>query len=264
MDTYKNRVRVAAHRGNSRYYPENTLLGFKEALKLNVDQLEIDLHMTKDGEIIMMHDHKVDRTTNGEGLIRDLTLAEIKALDAGSWKGEEFKGTQVPTFVEFLEMMKDYPDMTINVELKDYPTEGDDWAYISCDKSIALLEEYGWGDRIWINCWHAGLLEYVDKKYNHKYRLHGYFPFSVLKGEVTRPPYDYFHCACLWKKSPEEPVRDKEDFDLTISAGVEPWIYYSDDSEESWLKGCERGAMLITANDPAKCIAFLQKHGWHD
>lgn len=58
MDTYKNKVRVAAHRGNSKYYPENTILGFKEALKLNVDQLEIDLHMTKDGEIIMMHDHE--------------------------------------------------------------------------------------------------------------------------------------------------------------------------------------------------------------
>ena len=116
MDTYKNKVRVAAHRGNSKYYPENTILGFKEALKLNVDQLEIDLHMTKDGEIIMMHDHKVDRTTNGTGLVRDFTLEEIKKLDAGSWKGEEFAGTQVPTFVEFLELLKDYPEMTVNVE----------------------------------------------------------------------------------------------------------------------------------------------------
>ena len=74
MDTYKNHVRVSAHRGNSKFYPENTLLSFREALKLNVDQLEIDLHMTKDGAIILMHDHEVDRTTNGTGLIRDLML----------------------------------------------------------------------------------------------------------------------------------------------------------------------------------------------
>ena len=159
MDTYKNKVRVAAHRGNSKYYPENTILGFKEALKLNVDQLEIDLHMTKDGEIIMMHDYKVDRTTNGTGLVRDFTLEEIKKLDAGSWKGEEFAGTQVPTFVEFLELLKDYPEMTVNVELKDYPTEEDtEWAYTSADKSIALLEKYDMSDRIWINCWNGQLL----------------------------------------------------------------------------------------------------------
>ena len=99
MDTYKNTVRVAAHRGNSRYYPENTLIGFRSALELPVDQLEIDLHMCKDGHIVMMHDHTVDRTTNGTGRVRDFTLAQLKELDAGSWKGEEFAGTQIPTFI---------------------------------------------------------------------------------------------------------------------------------------------------------------------
>ena len=120
MDTYKNAVRIAAHRGNSKYYPENTIIAFKSALQLPVDQLEIDLHMSKDGHIVMMHDHTVDRTTNGTGRVRDLTLAELKELDAGSWKGEQFAGTRIPTFVEFLEMLKDYPEMTVNVELKDY------------------------------------------------------------------------------------------------------------------------------------------------
>ena len=264
MDTYKNKVRVAAHRGNSKYYPENTILGFKEALKLNVDQLEIDLHMTKDGEIIMMHDHKVDRTTNGTGLVRDFTLEEIKKLDAGSWKGEEFAGTQVPTFVEFLELLKDYPEMTVNVELKDYPTEEDtEWAYTSADKSIALLEKYDMSDRIWINCWNGQLLEYIDKKYDHKYRLHGYFPFDLLKGKMERHPYDYLHCACLFG-SKEQPVRDKADFDYTANSGVEPWVYYPGDEEENYEGAIANGAMLITANDPAKTLRFLQEHGLHD
>ena len=143
MDTYKNAVRVAAHRGNSKYYPENTLIGFRSALELPIDQLEIDLHMCKDGHIVMMHDHTVDRTTNGTGRVRDLTLEELKELDAGSWKGEQFAGTQIPTFIEFLEMLRDYPEMTVNVELKDYPREDPEWARISADKSIALIEEYG-------------------------------------------------------------------------------------------------------------------------
>ena len=177
MDSYKNAVRVAAHRGNSKYFPENTLIGFQSALQLPIDQLEIDLHMTKDGHIIMMHDHTVDRTTNGTGLVRDLTLARLKELDAGSWKGEPFAGTRIPTFIEFLEMLKDYPEMTVNVELKDYPTPEDpDWARISADKSIALIERYGLADHIWINCWSGEILEYIDEKYNHRYRLHGYFP----------------------------------------------------------------------------------------
>ena len=116
-------VQVAAHRGNSAYFPENTLPAFASALELPVDMLEFDLHMTRDGQIIMMHDHMVDRTTDGTGLIRDLTLAQIKKLDAGVWKDPRFAGTRVPTFVEFLEMLKDRPDMTFNVEFKDYPEE---------------------------------------------------------------------------------------------------------------------------------------------
>jgi len=153
MDVYKNKVRVAAHRGNSRWFPENTLVAFESAFTLPVDQMEIDLHMTKDGEIVMMHDHAVDRTTNGTGLVRDLTLKEIKALDAGAWKGDEFIGTRVPTFIEFLEFIKDHPEMTYNVELKDYPLTDPEWAKVSADKSLALIEKYGIADRIWINCW---------------------------------------------------------------------------------------------------------------
>ena len=65
-----------------------------------------------------------------------------------------------------------YPEMTVNVELRDYPKEGEDWAFVSCDKSLALIEQYGMADRIWINCWSGELLEYIDKKYNHRYRLH--------------------------------------------------------------------------------------------
>ncbi|MBQ8333612.1 MAG: glycerophosphodiester phosphodiesterase, partial [Clostridia bacterium] len=80
---------VAAHRGNSKYFPENTMAAFRSAASLNPDMIEIDLHMTKDGEIILMHDHKVDRTTNGTGFVKDFTLDETRQLDAGSWKGEE-------------------------------------------------------------------------------------------------------------------------------------------------------------------------------
>ena len=107
MLPYKNAIPVAAHRGNSKYFPENTMSAFRSAVALEPDMLEIDIQMTKDGEIVMMHDHTVDRTTDGTGLIREKTLEEIRRLDAGSWKGEEFRGEKVPTFVEFLKFMQD-------------------------------------------------------------------------------------------------------------------------------------------------------------
>ena len=83
----KKNIWVAAHRGWSKKYPENTLLAFKEAIALGVDQLETDVHMTKDGELVLIHDKTVDRTTNGTGAVKDMTLEQLKALDAGGWKG---------------------------------------------------------------------------------------------------------------------------------------------------------------------------------
>ena len=264
MDTYKNAVRIAAHRGNSKYYPENTLIAFRSALSMPVDQLEIDLHMCKDGHIVMMHDHTVDRTTNGTGRVRDLTLAQLKELDAGSWKGEQFAGTQIPTFIEFLEMLKDYPEMTVNVELKDYPREDPEWARISADKSIALIEEYGLADRIWINCWSGELLEYIDEKYNHRYRLHGYFPYSLMHGSWSHDPLSYMHCLCLFAKDLPYAVRPKADFDLVAAADVEPWCYFPGDEEEYYDGAIANGVKLLTCNDPAKALAYLQARGLHD
>lgn len=263
METYKNAVRVAAHRGNSRYFPENTLIAFESALKLPVDQLEIDLHMTKDGEIILMHDHKVDRTTDHTGFIRDYTLAELRQMDAGSWKGEQFKGTKIPTFEEFLDLVAPYSEMTMNVELKDYPTDEDDtWAKESCDKSLAMIERYGMKDRVWINCWSGELLEYIDEKYDHSYKLHGYFPFDLMHGKKTRNPYDFLHCVCLFGTK-EQPVVDRADFDHAKACGIEPWCYFPDDALTSHQAAVDNGCMLITANDPAKTIAYLYGRGLH-
>ncbi len=97
---------VIAHRGSSGNAPENTLVSFRKAIEMGADFIELDIHLSKDGELIVMHDETVNRTTNGKGKIRELTLAEIKGLDAGSWFNEEFKGVVVPTLGEVLELTK--------------------------------------------------------------------------------------------------------------------------------------------------------------
>lgn len=96
---------ISAHRGASATHPENTLTAFREAIRLGVHQVEFDVKMTKDGHLVLMHDTTVNRTTNGAGPVSQLTLGEIRALDAGSRKGSRFAGERVPTLEETLAMM---------------------------------------------------------------------------------------------------------------------------------------------------------------
>lgn len=260
---YLNPVRVSAHRGNSRFFPENTLCAFQSALAMPVDQLEIDLHMTRDGHLILMHDHLVDRTTDGHGLVREKTLREMLSLDAGIWKGEQFRNTRVPTFEEFLDLLHGHPEMTVNVELKDYP-DGDDsaWARKSCDKALRMLEDEGLSERIWINCWSGELLEYIDREYAHRYKLHGYFPFALMHGTWQRDPYEYLHCVCLFG-SKEQPVVDKREFDAAKARGVETWCYFANDAIESYEAAIANGCVMLTCNDPMKAINYLHGRGLH-
>ena len=88
-------VIVAGHRGMKAFYPENTLLSFQKALDLKVDMLEIDLNLTRDKQVVVIHDNTLDRTTDGAGFVHDFTLDEIKKLDAGKWFAAEFAGQEV-------------------------------------------------------------------------------------------------------------------------------------------------------------------------
>jgi len=100
------RVKIIAHRGNSCCSPENTLVSIDEAFKNGADLVEVDIRLSSDGVAVLMHDEKVDRTTNGKGLVSDMTVVQLKQLDAGSWWGPQFKGEAVPTLAEALLMAK--------------------------------------------------------------------------------------------------------------------------------------------------------------
>ena len=90
-------TKIFAHRGSKGTHPENTLASFKGAVRVGSDGIELDVHLTKDGQLVVIHDETVDRTTNGTGEIRTLTLAEIKEFDAGSWFKSDFAGEKIPT-----------------------------------------------------------------------------------------------------------------------------------------------------------------------
>jgi glycerophosphoryl diester phosphodiesterase len=92
-----------AHRGASEYAPENTFAAYDLALGMGANHIEIDVHLTSDGEVVVIHDDLVDRTTDGRGPVAEHTLAELEALDAGSWFGDRFAGQRIPTLEAVLE-----------------------------------------------------------------------------------------------------------------------------------------------------------------
>ena len=125
--------------------------------------------INEDGELVIIHDATVDRTTDGTGKVNEKTLAEIKALDAGIKKGEEFKGCRIPTLIEFMEFVKDLPDMTVDFELKEYPVDGnEEVAYSVCDRVMKIIDEYGYTDRCVVNTFNARLHEYIHVKNGKK------------------------------------------------------------------------------------------------
>ncbi|MGB5219252.1 MAG: glycerophosphodiester phosphodiesterase family protein [Smithella sp.] len=107
---------IIAHRGASAYYPENTLPSFEGAIALGADMVELDVQLTSDKEVVVFHDEKLSRCTNGRGRITDYTLASLKKLDAGSWFARKFKNARIPTLAEVLDICKNR--MAVNVEIK--------------------------------------------------------------------------------------------------------------------------------------------------
>ena len=107
---------ICAHRGVSDSHPENTIAAFREAIRLGAHMIELDVALSSDGKLVLMHDHTVDRTTDGSGRVEELTLADLKKLDAGFWKDSRFKGEQIPTLKEALDIMP--YNIWLNIHLK--------------------------------------------------------------------------------------------------------------------------------------------------
>lgn len=260
----KENIYVAAHRGWCSDYPENTMPAFQAAIDVGVDQLETDVRITRDGELVLIHDATVDRTTNGTGKVCDKLFAELRALDAGSYKGEQFRGTQIPTFIELMELIKDHPTMTLDIELKEYPTAGhEEVAYEVCDRVLKIVDEYGFTDRIVINTFNAKLHEYIYEKYGKKYRQHVYYPITCM-GSVKIDPYSYGYCTCMFRALYGElNMATKEEFDRMAALGPQPWAGACVKDEAGVDAAIEAGATLITCNNPDVVLDLLRKKGYH-
>lgn len=112
--------KIIAHRGASGHAPENTLASIEKAIVMGAEMIDIDVHLTKDNHIVVIHDELVDRTTNGTGKVHEKTLEEIKALDAGSWFSPIFKNEKVPTLSEVLTLIDGRTQCLIEIKSKEH------------------------------------------------------------------------------------------------------------------------------------------------
>ena len=110
---------IMAHRGSRINRPENTLAAFEEAVRVGADGIELDVHLSQDGQVVVLHDETLDRTTDGSGFVHEWTLADLQQLDAGSWFDPAFSGQRIPSLAEVLDLLESLGFQgRLNIELK--------------------------------------------------------------------------------------------------------------------------------------------------
>jgi glycerophosphoryl diester phosphodiesterase len=155
-------VDVHAHRGGAGLAPENTMAAIRNALSLGVDVIELDLHVSADGSIVVIHDATLERTTNGRGAVRGTSLAALQRLDAGAWFNARFAGERIPTLREVLDAILSSGNdrVRLNLETK-YDTRGPAPPAEFEAQVLQVLREAGWRDRAIIQSFHYPSIERV-------------------------------------------------------------------------------------------------------
>jgi len=258
-----NRIILAAHRGDCKTCPENTMPAFGKAIAFGVDMIETDVHMTRDGELIIMHDRNTVRTTGHDGLTDQMTLDEIKALDAGGWFSEAFKNTSVPTVKEFIERIKN-TQILINWELKDYPSVvGDDFAFGAADKLIALIEENGLSARSIVNSFSDRVLEHIYQTHGDKFPIHGQGILHCQKtnDKATGRQTELYDWCCLYPDEPgKKPLDYPHNFVYCEKNKILPCVCVPDILED-YDRYIQLGCRMFTSNDIYKADKILRALG---
>jgi len=242
-ETQSRKVVAIAHRGEHLIHPENTIPAFEEAIRLGADFIEVDVRTTADGKLVLSHDGKVDRRTNGKGEVSKMTFEEIRVLDAGIKSGPKFAGTKIPTFDEALELARG--KIGIYVDVKQ----------ASARDIVSHIERHAMTEQVVI---YAGLaLSKEIQALNPKLKV---LPESenveTLKRLIKelRPKVIAFS-AHDWKP---EIIR------LAKEALAEVYVdrMGSTDSPAGWQAAIDDGADGIQTDRPAELVQFLREKGY--
>ena len=242
-----NRIFVEGHRGYCAKCPENTLLSFEKAIELGVDGIEFDVWLTADKIPVLMHDGNALRTCGVDKHLREMTLAEVKELEASfpAKFGAQFAGmgndVRVPTLEELLRLCASKrPDLVLGVEIKEYTEE-------TVDLTVDLLKRYGFFDDCCFYAFNARIIRYLKTKY--RARTMGYPDFQMKEWEDgSYAYYDELGLSLTLVKSELLPFYQAKRFPIHM---------YCADNEEDVSLCAREGAILITANDPVPLMQYL-------
>lgn len=155
--------KILAHRGASAYAPENTMEAFLLAVEQRADGFEIDINLTKDGEIIVIHDDSIDRTSNGKGDVMDYTLAELKAFNFNARFEDKYPQAEIPTLREVLQLVKEH-DLYLNIEVKNILSKTDLYAELG-SMAAAMVKEFGLENNVIFSSFNHGSMVKLKEAY---------------------------------------------------------------------------------------------------
>jgi glycerophosphoryl diester phosphodiesterase len=254
-------VDVHAHRGGAGLAPENTLAAIRNALSLGVDVIELDLHVSADGTIVVIHDATLERTTNGRGVVRGTSLADLQRLDAGAWFNPRFAGERIPTLREVLEAIRATGNdrVRLNLETKYDPRGPAPPAEFEA-QLLQVLREAGWRDRVIIQSFHYPSIERVKA-------LDPGVTTAALRSPLTPTldPVGLVRSARADIYSPGAALVSRDVVETLHRAGIPvvPWTVNQPSAMEMLLSvgiGALRGDGIIT-DYPDRLIQVLRSRG---
>ena len=239
---------ILAHRGASGYAPENTMEAFKMAAKMGADGIELDVHLTADGQVVVCHDEKLDRTSNGQGIIPSYTLEELKAFDFGFhfYNGER-KGIKIPTLDEVYELVAPL-GMIVNVEIK------------SADPAIipacyAIAKKYGMEEKVIYSSFNHFQIAKM-KEYDKNAFIAPLYGFNMLN------PWNYCIDICAQASHPNQSQIKLVDNYVEIchekGIRVHPWTV---NTESDICLMLEKGVDAIITNYPDVALTLRDNTG---
>lgn len=245
---------VQAHRGSTTDYPELTMAAIESALDSGVDRIELDLAVTSDDHVVVMHDATIDRTTDGSGRVESMTLEDIKALDAGSWHSSAYIGETVPTLREILERVAGEAELNLEIKTSDRPSRLVDRVV---RETVALVTEFDADDWVVYSSFDIQALQAV-RALNPDARLLliDWRPASRFDGLDLAIAEDLY----AWSPSQEhisfERVQRARREGLVVHVGAP--------ANDRALRYVDWGVDGLSSGNPQELVRFLEANGFRD
>lgn len=239
------RAKVFAHRGGRKWAPENTMAAFAKSMQAGVDGIELDIQRCASGELVVIHDCDISRTTDGVGLVKDISYPELKRVGAGAWFDPQFSAEYIPLLQEVLDLVDG--KLILNIEIKNSPVDYPDIE----DDLIDLLEQYRHQDTVIVSSFdHQVLRRLHAKAPNIPLGILGNSLLVDLGTYLEKIGAKFWHPDFFTLRS--DAVCQAQESGIVVNS----WTI---NSSRDWSAALQMGLDGIITDDPAGLIDFLDK-----